>query len=63
VLALEFPPINEILRWQDVFPSFNKVAAISVLAALIASVIFIIAGQCRRVKGAARNSQLCRSDR
>ena len=44
MLALEFPPINEILRWQDVFPSFNKVAAISVLAALIASVIFIIAG-------------------
>lgn len=44
MLALEFPPINEILRWQDFFPSFNKVAAISVLAGLIASVIFIIAG-------------------
>ena len=44
MFALEFPPINEILRWSDVFPSFNKVAIISVLAAVIASVIFLIAG-------------------
>ena len=25
MLALEFPPINEIIRWKDIFPSFNKV--------------------------------------
>jgi len=43
VLALEFPPINEILRWRDLFPTFNKVALISVAAALITIVIFIIA--------------------
>jgi F-type H+-transporting ATPase subunit a len=44
VLALTFPPINEILRWRDLFPTFNKVAIISVLAALIASAIFLMAG-------------------
>ena len=44
MFALEFPPINEILRWSDVFPSVNKVAIISVPAAVIASVIFLIAG-------------------
>ena len=27
VLALEFPPINEVIRWQDLFPTFNKIAA------------------------------------
>ncbi len=43
MLALEFPPINEILRWRDLFPTFNKVALISVAAALITIVIFIIA--------------------
>jgi len=43
VLALEFPPINEILRWRDLFPTFNKVALISVAAALITIVIFLIA--------------------
>ena len=30
MLALEFPPINELIRWQDIFPSFNKVALIAV---------------------------------
>jgi F-type H+-transporting ATPase subunit a len=44
VLALEFPPINEILRWQDVFPTFNKVAIIAVAAALIGTIIFLLAG-------------------
>ena len=43
MLALEFPPINEILRWRDLFPTFNKVALISVAAALITIVIFLIA--------------------
>ena len=27
MLALEFPPINEVIRWQDLFPTFNKIAA------------------------------------
>jgi F-type H+-transporting ATPase subunit a len=43
MLALEFPPINEILRWRDVAPTFNKVALITVLAALISIVIFLLA--------------------
>jgi F-type H+-transporting ATPase subunit a len=45
VFALEFPPINEILRWQDLFPTFNKIALIAVLAALIGTVVFLIAGR------------------
>ncbi len=35
MLAVEFPPINEVIRWQDLFPSFNKVSLICVLATLI----------------------------
>jgi F-type H+-transporting ATPase subunit a len=45
VLGLEFPPINEILRWQDVFPTFNKIALIAVAAALISIVLFLIASR------------------
>jgi F-type H+-transporting ATPase subunit a len=45
VLALEFPPINEILRWRDLFPTFNKVALIAVLASLISIAIFLIAAR------------------
>jgi F-type H+-transporting ATPase subunit a len=45
VLALEFPPINEILRWRDLFPTFNKVALIAVAAALISIVIFLLAAR------------------
>ena len=33
MFALEFPPINAILRWKDFFPTFNKVALIAVVAA------------------------------
>lgn len=44
VLALDFPPLNEILRWRDVAPTFNKVALISVAAALIGIVVFLLAG-------------------
>lgn len=44
MIALEFPPINEILRWKDVFPTFNKVALIAVAAALIGTVVFLLAG-------------------
>jgi F-type H+-transporting ATPase subunit a len=45
VLALEFPPINEILRWRDVAPTFNKVALIAVAASLISIVIFLLAAR------------------
>jgi F-type H+-transporting ATPase subunit a len=44
VFAFEFPEINGILRWKDLFPTFNKIALIAVLAALISIVIFWIAG-------------------
>ena len=44
MIALEFPPINEILRWKDLFPSFNKIALIAVAAALIGTFIFLLAG-------------------
>jgi F-type H+-transporting ATPase subunit a len=45
VFGLEFPPINEILRWKDIFPTFNKVALIAVLAALIGITIFLLASR------------------
>jgi F-type H+-transporting ATPase subunit a len=45
VIAFEFPPINAILRWDDFFPSFNKIALITVLSVVIASVLFLIAGR------------------
>jgi F-type H+-transporting ATPase subunit a len=44
VIAFEFPRINAILRWQDLFTSFNKISLIAVLAALIGIVIFYLAG-------------------
>lgn len=43
MFGLEFPPINEILRWQDLFPSFNKVALIAVAATIITTVLFLTA--------------------
>jgi F-type H+-transporting ATPase subunit a len=45
VFGLEFPPINEILRWQDIFPSFNKIALIAVAAALIGILLFVFASR------------------
>ena len=42
--AFEFPEINAILRWQDIFTSFNKIALIAVAAALIGIVVFLLAG-------------------
>ena len=42
--AFEFPEINAILRWQDFFVSFNKVAAIAVAAALLGIIVFLLAG-------------------
>jgi F-type H+-transporting ATPase subunit a len=52
VLALEFPPINELVRWRDIWDpaGFNKVALICVLAALIAIVIFLIAARADGLK-------------
>ena len=35
MFALEFPPINEVIRWRELFPTFNKVGLIAVLALLI----------------------------
>jgi F-type H+-transporting ATPase subunit a len=43
VIALEFPEINSLLRWKDLFPTFNKIALIAVLASVISMVIFILA--------------------
>ena len=43
--SFSFPPINSILRWQDLFSSFNKVALIAVAAAVIGSLVFILAGR------------------
>jgi len=43
VIALEFPEINSILRWKDIFPGFNKIALIAVLATLISAAIFLLA--------------------
>ncbi len=45
MFGLEFPPINEILRWQDIFPTFNKIALIAVCAALIGIVLFLLASR------------------
>ncbi len=42
--AFEFPEINAILRWQEIFPTFNKIGLIAVLAALIGIVVFLLAG-------------------
>lgn len=43
--AFEFPEINAILRWADLFPTFNKIALIAVASAVIGSMIFILAGR------------------
>ncbi|MEM1333711.1 MAG: F0F1 ATP synthase subunit A [Actinomycetota bacterium] len=43
--GLVFPPINELLRWQDIFPTFNKIALIAVLAALIGIGLFLVASR------------------
>jgi F-type H+-transporting ATPase subunit a len=43
VIALEFPEINSILVWKDIFPGFNKIALIAVLATVISATIFLLA--------------------
>ena len=42
--AFKFPEINSILRWADIFSSFNKIALIAVAAAVIGIVVFLLAG-------------------
>jgi F-type H+-transporting ATPase subunit a len=43
MFALEFPPINEVIRWRDLFTSFNKVTLIACLAAVIGIAIYMLA--------------------
>jgi F-type H+-transporting ATPase subunit a len=43
--TLVFPPLSHILRWKDIFPGFNKIGVISVLAALVPLVIFGLASK------------------
>jgi F-type H+-transporting ATPase subunit a len=43
VFALEFPPINAILRWKDVAPSINKIALMAVAAAAIGTIVYLLA--------------------
>jgi F-type H+-transporting ATPase subunit a len=43
--SFSFPQINSILRWQDLFVSFNKIALIAVGAAVIGTVVFLLAGR------------------
>ena len=45
MFALEFPPINELIRWRDIFTNFNKVGVIAVAAALIGMAVFLLAGR------------------
>ena len=44
MLGLEFPEINEVIRWVDLFPTFNKIALIAVAASLVGTLIFLLAG-------------------
>jgi F-type H+-transporting ATPase subunit a len=44
VLGLEFPNINEVIRWQVIFGSFNKIGLIACLATAIGVGIFLLAG-------------------
>jgi len=45
VLAVTFPPINELIRWRDFAGNFNKIALMACLAAVIGIVIFTLAGR------------------
>ena len=45
MFALEFPPINEVIRWKEVFTSFNKVGLIACLSAVIGIAIFLLASR------------------
>src|SRR5215204_4307393 len=43
MLALDFPPINEVIRWKDLFPTFNKIALIACVASLIGILVYFLA--------------------
>jgi len=43
--SFSFPQINSILRWKDIFSSFNKIALIAVAAAVLGSLLFILASR------------------
>ena len=60
MFALEFPPINEILRWTDVVPSVNKIALIAIAAVVVASVVFLLAGEVELPGPAADAVTRCR---
>jgi F-type H+-transporting ATPase subunit a len=45
LLALEFPEISEILVWPDIFPTFNKISIIAILALLATVLLFVFAGR------------------
>ncbi|NND75500.1 MAG: F0F1 ATP synthase subunit A [Ilumatobacter sp.] len=57
MFGLEFPPINEILRWKDIFPTFNKIGLIAVIAALAGIVLFLLASRqdAKKAPTGARN--------
>jgi F-type H+-transporting ATPase subunit a len=57
VIALKFPEINEILVWKELFPSFNKISLIAVLAVLISSGLFFMAGRKSDVNEAPKGSR------
>jgi F-type H+-transporting ATPase subunit a len=57
VIALEFPEINEILVWKELFPSFNKISLIAVLAVLISAGLFFLAGRKSDVNEAPKGSR------
>ena len=43
MIALKFPEMYEILVWKDLFPTFNKISLIAVMAVVISTVIFLLA--------------------
>ncbi len=57
MIALKFPEINEILVWKELFPSFNKISLIAVLAVLISSGLFFMAGRKSDVNEAPKGSR------
>jgi F-type H+-transporting ATPase subunit a len=44
VLALEFPPIDHLTRWPEIFLGINKVGLIYIFATVATLVLFAIAG-------------------
>ena len=45
MLGLEFPEINEVVRWVDLWPTFNKIAIIACAATIIGTTIFVLAAR------------------